>query len=227
MQVSVTPPLVDSKQSQQTHLQLSTTASAANAAAASMSQSMQSNSTTNGTTSTTSAAVAEALKPDAHAQPPPHPPLHSHTPQTSAALQLSLPVAPLPTTPTIPGQIPTITPGHSPVQPSASPSNAQLAQQQQPQQQQQSTAGAASAPAAATNRPNAPASCSSSSSKSVRRVGKYQLGRTLGQGTFGKVKVGIDTETGRHVAIKMMDKAKIRASNMGEQIKKEVSEKRK
>src|SRR4051812_40243169 len=56
-----------------------------------------------------------------------------------------------------------------------------------------------------------------------RRVGKYELGRTLGQGTFGKVKYAVDTETHRQVAIKMMDKAKIRASNMGDQIKKEIS----
>ena len=54
-------------------------------------------------------------------------------------------------------------------------------------------------------------------------MGKYILGKTLGQGTFGKVKFATDSETGRHVAIKMMDKAKIRANNMGEQIKKEIS----
>ncbi len=59
--------------------------------------------------------------------------------------------------------------------------------------------------------------------KSLRKVGKYKLGKTLGQGTFGKVKAAIDTETGKHFAIKMMDKAKIRANNMGEQIKKEIS----
>jgi len=57
----------------------------------------------------------------------------------------------------------------------------------------------------------------------IKRVGKYILGRTLGQGTFGKVKVALDTETDRHVAIKMMDKAKIREARMGAQIKKEVS----
>lgn len=56
-----------------------------------------------------------------------------------------------------------------------------------------------------------------------RKVGKYLLGRTLGQGTFGKVKFAIDTETERHVAIKVMDKAKIKAHNMGDQIKKEIS----
>jgi serine/threonine protein kinase len=67
------------------------------------------------------------------------------------------------------------------------------------------------------------ASHHSSSSSSSRRVGKYELGRTLGQGTFGKVKSAVDTSSNQPVAIKMMDKAKIRASNMGEQIKKEIA----
>lgn len=72
---------------------------------------------------------------------------------------------------------------------------------------------------------HAPLSKSSSGSNkpTARKVGKYVLGKTLGQGSFGKVKFATDTETGRHVAIKMMDKAKIRANNMGEQIKKEIS----
>lgn len=55
-----------------------------------------------------------------------------------------------------------------------------------------------------------------------KRVGKYLLGKTLGQGTFGKVKMAVDTETKKIVAIKMMDKGKIREARMGAQIKKEV-----
>jgi len=39
-----------------------------------------------------------------------------------------------------------------------------------------------------------------------------------------KIKFATDTETGRFVAIKILDKAKIRANNMGEQIKKEVAQ---
>jgi len=112
-------------------------------------------------------------------------------------------------TPNIPGQTVTTTP-----KPPLSPTSNALTQaqsQSQPHQPSQS--------------PSKQSSSSHSSGKvsSARRVGKYALGKTLGQGTFGKVKFATDTETGRHVAIKMMDKAKIRASNMGEQIKKEIS----
>jgi serine/threonine protein kinase len=57
----------------------------------------------------------------------------------------------------------------------------------------------------------------------VKRVGKYELGRTLGEGTFGKVKYAINTETKEAVAIKVLDKEKIQKQNMGNQIKKEIS----
>ncbi|CAN0457230.1 unnamed protein product, partial [Hapterophycus canaliculatus] len=37
----------------------------------------------------------------------------------------------------------------------------------------------------------------------VKTVGKYQVGRTIGEGTFGKVKLAINTETGDKMAIKV------------------------
>ncbi|KAM7477041.1 hypothetical protein LguiB_024284 [Lonicera macranthoides] len=37
-------------------------------------------------------------------------------------------------------------------------------------------------------------------------VGKYQLGRTIGEGTFAKVKLAINTVNGQQVAIKIIDK---------------------
>ena len=40
----------------------------------------------------------------------------------------------------------------------------------------------------------------------VKRVGKYELGKTLGEGTFGKVKFAVDTESGESVAIKVLEK---------------------
>lgn len=36
--------------------------------------------------------------------------------------------------------------------------------------------------------------------KSVKRVGKYEIGKTLGEGTFGKVKYAVNTETGEKVS---------------------------
>ena len=56
-----------------------------------------------------------------------------------------------------------------------------------------------------------------------KKVGKYEIGRTLGEGTFGKVKFARDTRSGKGVAIKILDKESIQQQNMGAQIKKEIS----
>ena len=56
-----------------------------------------------------------------------------------------------------------------------------------------------------------------------KKVGKYEIGKTLGEGTFGKVKRAVNTEDQRVVAIKVLDKDKIQKQNMGTQIKKEIS----
>ncbi|CAA7394018.1 unnamed protein product [Spirodela intermedia] len=55
------------------------------------------------------------------------------------------------------------------------------------------------------------------------RVGKYELGRTLGEGTFAKVKFARNLETGENVAIKILDKEKILKHKMISQIKREIS----
>ncbi|KAF7801249.1 CBL-interacting serine/threonine-protein kinase 23 [Senna tora] len=41
------------------------------------------------------------------------------------------------------------------------------------------------------------------------RVGKYELGRTLGEGNFAKVKFARNSETNENVAIKILDKEKV------------------
>ena len=41
---------------------------------------------------------------------------------------------------------------------------------------------------------------------SVKRIGKYEIGRTLGSGASCKVKLGLDPDTGRKVAVKLMNK---------------------
>lgn len=33
----------------------------------------------------------------------------------------------------------------------------------------------------------------------VKKVGKYEIGKTLGEGTFGKVKYAVNTDTGEKV----------------------------
>ncbi|KAL4333003.1 hypothetical protein GQ457_07G036260 [Hibiscus cannabinus] len=62
-----------------------------------------------------------------------------------------------------------------------------------------------------------------SQTKIKRRVGKYEMGRTLGEGTFAKVKFARNSETGEPVAIKILDKDKVLKHKMAEQIKREIA----
>ncbi|KAL7242025.1 hypothetical protein ACSBR1_014580 [Camellia fascicularis] len=55
------------------------------------------------------------------------------------------------------------------------------------------------------------------------RVGRYELGRTLGEGSFAKVKFARNIETGENVAIKILDKEKVLKHKMIAQIKREIS----
>ncbi|KAA3489784.1 CBL-interacting protein kinase 32-like [Gossypium australe] len=59
--------------------------------------------------------------------------------------------------------------------------------------------------------------------KIKRRVGKYEMGRTIGEGTFAKVKFARNTETGEPVALKILDKEKVLKHKMAEQIKREIA----
>ncbi|RDX84263.1 CBL-interacting serine/threonine-protein kinase 10, partial [Mucuna pruriens] len=52
---------------------------------------------------------------------------------------------------------------------------------------------------------------------------RYELGRLLGQGTFGKVYYARSTITNQSVAIKMIDKDKIMRTGQVEQIRREIS----
>ncbi|KAH0980064.1 hypothetical protein GBA52_007241 [Prunus armeniaca] len=63
----------------------------------------------------------------------------------------------------------------------------------------------------------------SAAAKSPRmrtRVGKYELGKTLGEGTFAKVKFAKNMETGKCVAIKIVDREQVLKHKM---IKREIS----
>uniref|UniRef100_A0A0D9WHP2 non-specific serine/threonine protein kinase n=1 Tax=Leersia perrieri TaxID=77586 RepID=A0A0D9WHP2_9ORYZ len=52
---------------------------------------------------------------------------------------------------------------------------------------------------------------------------RYEIGRQLGQGTFGKVYYARNLSSGQSVAIKMIDKDKILKVGLMEQIKREIS----
>ncbi|KAJ6806022.1 CBL-interacting protein kinase 9-like isoform X2 [Iris pallida] len=55
------------------------------------------------------------------------------------------------------------------------------------------------------------------------RVGKYELGRTLGEGSFAKVKYARNVQTNDSAAIKILHKDQVLRHKMVEQIKREIS----
>ncbi|KAF8406935.1 hypothetical protein HHK36_006056 [Tetracentron sinense] len=57
----------------------------------------------------------------------------------------------------------------------------------------------------------------------MRKVGKYEVGRTIGKGTFSKVKFAQNTETGESFAMKVLVKSTILKHRMVDQIKREIS----
>ncbi|KAG8371034.1 hypothetical protein BUALT_Bualt13G0045000 [Buddleja alternifolia] len=59
--------------------------------------------------------------------------------------------------------------------------------------------------------------------KIKRRIGNYEVGRTIGEGTFAKVKFARNSETGQPVAIKILDKDKVLKHKMAEQIRREIA----
>jgi len=52
----------------------------------------------------------------------------------------------------------------------------------------------------------------------VRKVGKYEIGRTIGEGNFAKVKFAQNTETGESVAMKVLDRSTIIKHKMVDQV---------
>ncbi|KAE8778675.1 CBL-interacting protein kinase 21 [Hordeum vulgare] len=51
------------------------------------------------------------------------------------------------------------------------------------------------------------------------RMGKYEMGRTLGEGHFGKVRLARHADTGRPFAIKILDRQRILAIKIDEQVR--------
>ncbi|KAL7595736.1 hypothetical protein Lser_V15G31434 [Lactuca serriola] len=55
------------------------------------------------------------------------------------------------------------------------------------------------------------------------QLGKYEIGRTLGEGNFGKVKFAKDVQTGHPFAVKILEKTRIKNLNFSDQIKREIA----
>ena len=54
--------------------------------------------------------------------------------------------------------------------------------------------------------------------KKTRKLGKYEVGRTIGEGSFAKVKFARNTDSGENVAIKIMAKSTILKNKMADQV---------
>jgi len=57
---------------------------------------------------------------------------------------------------------------------------------------------------------------------SVTKIGGYRLGKTLGLGAFSKVKLGIHELTGEKVAIKILNRKKLKQMDMGAKVRREI-----
>ncbi|XP_046655351.1 5'-AMP-activated protein kinase catalytic subunit alpha-2-like [Daphnia pulicaria] len=71
-------------------------------------------------------------------------------------------------------------------------------------------------------RPTAIASALLSQEKPLVKIGHYALGETLGVGTFGKVKIGEHQLTGHKVAIKILNRQKIKNLDVVGKIRREI-----
>lgn len=55
------------------------------------------------------------------------------------------------------------------------------------------------------------------------RVGKYELGKTIGEGSFAKVKFAKNVENGEYVAIKILDRNHVLRHKMMEQARNHLT----
>ena len=56
----------------------------------------------------------------------------------------------------------------------------------------------------------------------IKRVGNYELKNVLGEGSYGKVRLAENMYTGEKVAIKILDKGKIKQDNLIENLRQEI-----
>lgn len=57
----------------------------------------------------------------------------------------------------------------------------------------------------------------------TKRMGKYELGRVIGSGSFSKVRLGTDTTTNEIYAVKVIDKAQLAKQRLEDQLKREIA----
>jgi len=78
-------------------------------------------------------------------------------------------------------------------------------------------------PSASTRRPQvSPYPPSRSKTRGLERLGQYNVLRTLGEGSFGKVKLAIHIATGQKVALKIISRRKLATRDMAGRIEREI-----
>ncbi|XP_078438994.1 CBL-interacting protein kinase 21 [Wolffia australiana] len=53
-------------------------------------------------------------------------------------------------------------------------------------------------------------------------MGRYQVGKTIGEGTFAKVKIAVDMKNGKTVAVKILDKKMVLERSLMHQVEREI-----
>jgi carbon catabolite-derepressing protein kinase len=58
--------------------------------------------------------------------------------------------------------------------------------------------------------------------KTEQRIGQYQVKRTLGEGSFGKVKLAVHRISGQEVALKIISRKKLISRDMAGRVEREI-----
>lgn len=103
---------------------------------------------------------------------------------------------------------------------------AQQPPEQEQHQQRTQPQHVADADSVASPTPAAPASAMNTSRKekvkTEQRIGAYKVVRTLGEGSFGKVKLAIHNGTGQQVALKIITRKKLISRDMAGRVEREI-----
>ncbi|KAJ3177552.1 MAP/microtubule affinity-regulating kinase 4 [Gaertneriomyces sp. JEL0708] len=76
---------------------------------------------------------------------------------------------------------------------------------------------------AASSSTTPPSPSSSASAKpEVKSVGRWRLERSIGQGTYGKVRLGLDSTTGEKVAVKVIEKSQVQSQKQVSRLQREI-----
>lgn len=66
------------------------------------------------------------------------------------------------------------------------------------------------------------ASESPARARPVQRIGQYSIKKTLGEGSFGKVKLAVHRVTGQEVALKIISRNKLISRDMAGRVEREI-----